>query len=678
MDIQKAENPFDTNNEGLSDSRRTKSWVMWAIGGLPIFLTFLQTPFAVANQPAVNVPVVGAIASYLRSFAFLDQVAIIFYESSTIIAVLFIVITLAWLGQGVALAKEMDRKFVWGAAGAASLFFFVLFFGVYWSLSPFVESQFPVAQRMAFFIIPFGASGAVLAAALLNPNLANEIINILSDAESEIKEYRRDFESTIDDTIGQTTLEELGSGEYTTLQNHNTEVDLDEILSIDISATEDPLSDHLAKIQDIESAIEDVKDFDEATESVLEEAKKVRALVRTLESPSEIIKEPHQKLRKQLKDSIGAILQSELEGFESLYGESYRIKNLGNEWQTIELHYIGGSTSVANGATYFEDLLDDTDRDIKAIIKDFQAIIQRIDDIDELIESEHESLQNQIGEINDTLSTYEEWVEPLDAGIQDEIENIFSDGNSEAETVNKQAINEKIKTAETHHYECQFDDQDRTLEKATEEANLLVNIIEYVSTLASSAQSGTTGRSFQIPTFADETRTVLTDTTIEHLDNAFKKNYGIELQQESNRLRLISAGETTEAFDDEEVEPTTEVSESTTSPDLETESMSDGLITDGVNTLLGRIPQIIEERDTERPDKVGDNHLSITSDQLPSLVTNQPVLKEFQTLLDADSDVEKVETNAEGDQVMIKITLEETGATMEDVIKNTKRRFNNE
>lgn len=677
MDIQQTDNPLNSNIEEIFDSRRKKSWIMWVIGGLPIFVTFLQTPFAVAQEPAVNVPIVGSIASYLRSFAFLDRVAIIFYESSTTIAVLFIVITLAWIAQGVALTKEMDRKFVWAVAGAASIFFFVLFFGVYWSVSPFVGSDFPIAQRMAFFFIPFGASGAVLASALLNPDLANEIIKTLSEAEEGLKDYKRDLSTTIDNKIGKTNLKELESSEYTTLQNSNTEVELEDILSINISDATQPLEEQEDTIEKIETTVEDVRDFDEATESVLESAKKVRARVRTLQSPSELIKEPNQQLRSQLQNAIGAILQSKLNELQSLYGDNYNIKNLGKELQTVDLQNLDGSTSVTNSANYFEDLLNEDIRDIGAIIRDFQFVIQRINDIDELIDSEHKNLQSQIDNINDSLSKYDDWLDRIDDDIRDEIENKFSEGHGDADTVSKQDINDKIKEAKTYHYNCQFDDQDRILERAAAEADLLIDIIEYVSTLASSAQSGTTDRSFQIPTYADRTRSVLTGSTIEHMDNAFQKNYAIGLQEQNNRLRLVSAGEAEDSTEQAE-DPSIETSNTSSTGSSQTTSMSDGLITDGVNTLLGQIPQILEDRANERHNEVGNNHLSIISDELPSLVTNEPVLEKFESLLAADTDVKKVETQAEGEKVKIILTLEETGASMEDVITNTKQRLNNE
>ena len=676
MDTQLTDGQLSFAISDLLDSEQSESWILWGIGGIPIVLTFFQTIFALIGIAAASAPVVGPIASYLRSFDFLNQVAIIFFESSTTIAVLFVVITIAWVALGVALANKLDRKYVWGAALSASVFYFVLFFGVYWDLSPLASSEFPLTQRLAFFVVPFGASGAVFGSAYFNPDLAREILAILSEAESELNSHKREFRTKIDEELGDDLLKELETEQYRRLENNAADVDLADLLSVDVGPIRDILEDHREEIEEVEAEIDDIEGFDEATDRLLERAKTARASVRTLRSPEAVVAEPEERLRRTVGDSIEAILQNELREFKSHHDGNYSIQKLGKDLQTVELDSIGGSTSVSNSANYFEDRIEEG-VDLQSIIKDFQLVVQRIDEIDAEIADQQENLDERIAEINESLSDFEDWADQVDPQIRDEIDDIFDSDHRNNSHISRQSVENKIKTAREHHYECEWFEQNQTLDYAAREADLLITTMEYVSTLASSAESGTSGIGFQIPTDPDTDQPVLTDENIEHLDNLFSKTYDVGLSHEAGKLSL-TAGDETETDTTPETDTDPEVSDELDGEEVD-EVLNDDIVSEGVSTLLGSIPRLIDEqREGERPDDVGENHYTISTDGLPPIVTEDQVLNEFRSFLSGDEHLEKVAIDKTGDQAMITIVFQESAKSMEDVIMNAKRSYNNE
>lgn len=680
MDIEETEGSIETLGNIPIDSPKKASWIAWFVGGIPIILTFFQTTFTIANVPAASVPIVGLIATFLRSFELLNQVAIIFYDSSTTIAVLFLIITGAWVAQGYALSEGLDRKYIWGAAISSSVFFFVLFFGVYWPISPLVDSNLPTTQRLVFFVVPFVSSGAVLFSAKVNPDMAEEILKILNEAEDELRDYTRKYQSTIEKKIGEDLLAEFQSENFRSLRNPTTDAEPGESLSIDINSIEKPLEEHREKMESLHSEIEGAKDFDNPDEEDLDGAKRLRAEVRTLRSPADVVDRPAEQLRNKLSNSIEAVLQSELTQFKSLHGNEYKIENLGSGFDTVDLEHTNTSTTVTNSANHFKSLLESQTTDIRAVIKDSQKVIDRFAKIRQKIKREHAGLKEKVESVEKSLSTFDDWLGRIDSDVHDDIRGIFHSGRKGDSSITASAVENKIDMARDYQIACEFQKKDRILDEAQRDADKLINIIEFITTLTSSASGSTERRQFSVPTSDDPSQDIWTDKVVETLDNSFRKVYDVSIVLDGNMLEI--APEVTEGFRDDSTTESSEEDDDSeskcteTDVDAEPDRIGSGMIVDGVNTLINNFIQ--ESKSVDRSDEVGEKSLSVNIDDLTQLASHDQVVEEFESLMERDDQIANVKIQTQGDQGIITVRGEEAVYDMKEVMSNAKRSYNNE
>lgn len=680
MASQNQVNPIISVGESLFDSRKKASFYLWAIGGIPIILTSFQAVFILLGTTAVDTPLIGPLAEFLRSFDLLNQVAIIFYNSSTLIVFLFIVITAAWIGQGISLRNEADRSIVYGTASSAALFFFLLFWGVYWPLSPISDSQLAMAPRLIFFLVPVVSSGCVLTAARLNPDMANEIAAILGEAEEEVESYRSSFKLEREERISERTLQQLSAGEFESLQDSNLNEDPGDYISIGVEEEKQIIEDRKQRLDEIENNIQDIRQFEEASDAVLEDAKQVRSSVRTLSSAEDVVDQIESSLRGKLKDNIEAILRSELRDFKSHYQNSYDMKGLDTNQRTVDLVHIDGQTMLTNSANYFGDKLESNDIDIALLIKDFQRVLQQIKDVGETIEQQNDSLEQRVGEINDSLSVVDDQLEIIDERTRPEIKKIFVDGNIEdVDVISISSVHDLIEDAKNHHYNCEFDKQEKKLDTASQQSAALTNIMEFISTITNAASTAEDIQKFAIPSFDQVDSKALPDTVLETLDIEFQSRYDTKLDHDANSVQIIPETDTSK----QDSEPKQESMSGTdregvvhSNTETDSDEITEGAVIDGVSMLLSHAEKKAGELD--RSQEVGEDHLSLTPTDLPPLATESEVTERFRSILSEHPDVKSIETDQEGSKSIITISLHENNINVQDVIVDARRRFNNE
>lgn len=678
---------LDVGNSSV-ESRRNASWSLWAIGGIPIILTFIQGIFAAWGTPAVDVPIIGFIASALRSYEFLDQVAIIFFNSSTLILFLFFVITAAWIGQGYALRTDQDRSIVYGTASISSVFYFLLFWGVYWPLSPIVANETATLPSLIFFAIPVFSSGSVLASARLQPAIDSEIANILADAREELDTHQTNFEVEISDRIGTDTLDALDGSELNQLENLGLDEDIPSYISVDCEKDKEVLESHRDKLDEIRTDIERVANYSEANEETLKDAKQVRAKVQLLTAPSEIVNDVESNIRDKVKNNIEAVLRSELKEYKSYHSDNYDVKNLPTNLQSVDLDHIDGQTTLTNSPNYFGDKLDSHEHDILPIIKDAQLVIQRIHAVNGTLSKEKKALEFIESDINDSLSVVSDQLSTVRGKESELIRKLFVDGNiAEAEIINESDVRNLISDAYDYHYDCQFDKQAKTLLEAQLKADILISVVEFITTISNAAASSTDIREFSIPSNDTVQDPLISDTVFETLSNEFQSLFDTKLKHDSQSVKIIpSAVDVDESSDtDDEYETTLsgegDLDDNQTGGEhsdsqIEEEELTKGMTIDGVNTLLNHAETKAGELD--RPDVVGEQTLSLDPDSLPPLATESKVLAAFRRILLEDPNIESVETNKEGSQSLITITATNSDISIVDVIRNVKEEFNNE
>ncbi|MUV56575.1 hypothetical protein [Halogeometricum sp. CBA1124] len=185
----------------MNSRRPGRALASWGLAGLPLVMILGQSLLALLGENAQSTGLVAVIGP-LYDVAVLYEAAVVFKASPALVVGLFALITVGWVGEGVAIAVRPHRDAAFAAAGFVSLLFVVLFFGVY---SELFGAGLPAGQLVGFFSIPVVTSGLVVAAAVARDwelDVVESAGAAAGESEAELERVRDQFETLFEERIG--------------------------------------------------------------------------------------------------------------------------------------------------------------------------------------------------------------------------------------------------------------------------------------------------------------------------------------------------------------------------------------------------------------------------------------------------------------------------------------------
>ncbi|SDY78990.1 hypothetical protein [Halopenitus persicus] len=447
------------------------SVVAWGIAGIPLLVTFVQTVLSLLDWTSETLGLRGVLDP-IYSIDVVFQAAEVFKDQPSLVAALFVLITIAWVVQGAAMIVLDHRDLAFGAAGLASILYLVLFFGVYSSL---FGSGVGAGQLVGFFAIPVIATALVGSAAWIHDwseEVLEETSGRLGDQEARIGDARERFETVFEQRIG--SLDALEPVAPTGVGEAESAAD----------RFHDRCDDLLAEIDRIQR----IEDPDRRREEV----SKLESRIDSLDPEAEV-----DRIASELRRRVVSGVRTEFGDVtvRSRYGGAYTLANLPTEYREVSLPPDGDAvrTDDLNGV-----LQERLDRGVPLpdVGEAIGAAAAHLDRIESFLADHEERADGTIQRVRSRLETVEEQLDRLPESVRSSARGVLVENRVESIT-GRTAIERTLSDATDALHDCAFDECERLLDRADEESERLVTAAEFLRALDGRVQHG--GSSVDIP-----------------------------------------------------------------------------------------------------------------------------------------------------------------------------------
>lgn len=517
----------------------------WLIGGLPLVWSSLQAISALmGNTTLYWIPFIGEFAEALSSLTVVLEAARIFYGQATIVLALFLLITLAWLAQGILMFSTAGREKSYskvGSAGAvvmSGLLYGFLFLGIY---SALLGRTIAIAQVAGFFLIPVVATGALGAAFRTyswEDQRRAQAVSRIKSAERTVKNQRRSLDRS---------LENLPLGEVESISP-----------GVVRGATD-------AK----EEFYRTCDSISEDAEATLDNASKMEAS--ELENESHAIERRAAALdadtveadvESRLWDALEDVVDERFSGiqreFTSRYGERYRTANLPEDRRTVDVpgtdELILISTASQGGiAGQLHNVFDHNDIPLDESIALLATVDSKINDEVLPYLEEYEDDFREIEEtVEKNLDSATEKIDDIGGHTGTTLERILVRGTTDDGTASAPDVPERLDEARRNLHACKLEE---AIEGAAEAEAMTEEYMESVrfvrSALIPAIKRGKDSVS-SVPHPDSREYDFFTTSMIENLEEPLKNDHGaaIELDLDQRNIRIEHG---VESASDEEI-----------------------------------------------------------------------------------------------------------------------------
>jgi len=480
----------------------------WAVAGVPLLVTLVQTVLALLDWTSQDLGVNSVLAPVF-DIAVVFEAAGVFKQQPALVTVLFLLISAAWVVQGVAIRVVRNRDVAVAAAGFASVTYLTLFFGIYSSL---FGRGVGVVQLGIFFAIPVVSSVLLIGAAFTNDwssNVVDRASGELGDLEVAIEDARDAFDTAFEREVG----------------------DLDALSAVAPSGVSEARAEREAfheQCEDLLSAVRSLEGTEDAT--------RLRSEVSRLESRVEGL-EPHDEVDRiagDLRRRVESGIRTEFAGFSvtSRFGGSYTLSNLPTEYREVEL-------PPDDGAVHVEDLGDvllrrlETGDSLSSLATAVSAATDHHDRVEAFVAEREGNIADRVDDVLERLDTVEEQVERLPDGVRERVRDVLVENRDDA-VAGAAAIRRDVRDAKSALHDCKFDEADRLLDSAAERSRTLVTAAEFLRSLAGRLDHG--GTAVDIPRGIDE-------SVVEAVAPAFESHYDIDVVVSDGRVKFSDGHE---------------------------------------------------------------------------------------------------------------------------------------
>jgi hypothetical protein len=444
-------------------------FVGWGVAGVPVVGTFLQAVFALAGVQGRSVPVVGGVVEAIISMRVFREAAILFKESTVIVLVLFVLIAVAWVGQGVAMGRLRNRDVTFACAGLVSVLFLALFFGVY---APLFSADVGVVGLGMFVATPFVASVGALGGAWVRDwdvDLEAETASTLTRAEESLESGRAAFEDAVSRRLDD---EVLGT--------------LEEYVPAAVEDARAAIEEERAAYAEVAEGIESVRaargDAAARRERAIELGERAEG-----RDPEAVV----DRMESQLEASVLDVVErGDVEiSVRSRYGATYELVNLPGTFREFEVTPDGRSTHVDDVAHAIRSMTDREDAGLAEVTAALSRVAVHRERIERHVEDAESSFHEVLSAAEADVERTREELERLEGAVRERVEALLIDGQDDGiESVH--AVNASLRDARQALHECRFDDAQESVRAARETAAGLLTTVQFFGSVASALGHG--------------------------------------------------------------------------------------------------------------------------------------------------------------------------------------------
>lgn len=482
-------------------SDREVSVGAWAVAGVPLLVTLIQTVLALLDWTSADIGVHGLLGPVFEVDVVFEA-AVVFKQQPAVVTVLFLLIAVAWIVQGAAMRVARNRDVAVGAAGFASVTYLVLFLGVYSSL---FGRGIPAVQLGGFFLVPVVASALLVGAAFAHDwtsDVIDRASGELGDREVAIEEARETFDAAFEAQIG----------------------DLDALGKVAPSGVSEAAAERDAFHDRCDDLLADVRELDGT-----DDPNQLQSAVSRLESrvdgldPEATVNQIAGDLQRRAESGI----RTEFGGFDvtSRFGGSYTFSNLPTEYREVDLPPDNAAVHVEDLGSVLSRRLDAEDS-LSSIVAAVSTAADHRDRVKSFLADQEAEVADRVGDIEARLDTVDEQVDRLSNGVEERVHEILVENRDEA-VAGASAIRRDIRDAKAALHDCQFDDANRLLADAEADSRTLVTAAEFLRSLAGRLDHG--GSAVAVPAAVDE-------SLVEAVAPAFATHYNTDVTVTDGRV----------------------------------------------------------------------------------------------------------------------------------------------
>lgn len=589
---------------------RWKALGLWSLAGVPVVMTFLQAGFAITGVEPSAVPLVGSVVAAMKSVAVLAAASTVFEQNPTVVPLLFVLVTLAWLVEGGTMFGLRAQTLSYGAAGFVTLFL-VLFLLAY---LPLFEASVPVVQLAGFVLVAVVAAGASWGAVSLydwDPDLEAETERHLATARERVRSARQEFEEEIERRVDEGTRDRLR-----------------------------PVAPDA-----VESAEERIEAFREECDRILDRADGIagdaelsaREREREAETlateagaldPAERVDGVAEALTARLPDAI----RREFADVHvvSRYGSAYEVRNHVDS-NAVRLPGIETTAQVGGDPHDLDERLADAvgEYPLSAVGSAVADARDHVDSLESHLRDQEESFDARVQDARDRLAIVEDEIEAIEGRPADRLRELLLEGRYESDPPpgpSAPDVEAAIERGTDCLHDCDFDAAEEHATEAAETAERLVAIAEFFRAVAETIADE--GRSVPVPAAASEDLARAMASTFERetgvsydvADGRVRFSYGAASEARSVRSTSPLGESGGIAADPEPDDTPTAESSDPTGRSRSPESVDPATVVDEAVYVLNELERAAE-------DSVTVGTVEIQTDELPSQCTEPGVLE---------------------------------------------------
>lgn len=583
----------------------------WGLAGVPVFATFLQALFALGGIEARTVPLVGGVVQTLISMPLFKAAAVQFKSSTGVVLVLFVLIALAWLGQGIAMGPLRNRDATFACAGLVSVLFLALFFGVY---APLLSADVGTVGLVAFVATPFVAAASALGAAWTRDwdvDLEAETATELSRAEDALAAKRDAFEAAFDDRLGEDALETLSEFAPRAVEDARTAAE-----------------DERAVYEELSAELSSVRSADVDASVRRERAIELRERVEN--------HDPERAVDRIESDLTAAVMDVVDRGevaitVRSRYGGTYDLSNLPRTFRELELQPGGSPSHVDDLGHAIGSLAERSDATLDVVASALSTVEVHRDRIERHVSDAEESFHETLSAAEADVDRVEAELERLEGAVRERVEALLVEGRDD-DISSVHAVESTLREARDALHACQFDEAERQVGEARETADRLLTTVQFLGSV-----EGALGHGQERLTLPTE----VPSRVAEEVEPAFEREYGIDYRVSDGAIavdarRDESATTTPGSRHDAGRGSTSSASSATSvSDDSPGSSGSRGYV--DMEAVVDEVLLLLDElRDAAG---AGSTTVHLETGELPSYVATEDALDALETFASRNTDL---------------------------------------
>ncbi|MFB6197018.1 MAG: hypothetical protein ABEI52_01945, partial [Halobacteriaceae archaeon] len=409
--------------------------ITWGVAGIPILATLVQTLLAAQEQPA-EAAGLGPIANVLHQVEIFRAASVVFWQRSELTISLFVLIGLAWAGQGVSMFLLRHRIATYSSATLVGVPFVVLYFLIYLPLF----DRYPL--RSFFLIaIPLGTSLLVYVAARTYPwdtQVISDAANRLGDLETEVMNARDSFEQEFEREIGSVSA-------------------FSSIAPNGVEQVRSERDEFLSRCDDLQAEIQELQTTSDP-KTVERRVQQVATQVEALDPEGRVA-----AIEEELRSAVKSGVQTEYGNLSvySRYDETYDLVNLSTEYRTVSISTLNSEVHIDNIADLLVTQLDEG-VSLRKIGEALQEVESHVNTIENRLDEQESTFADNVESVEESLSAIDGGLDRLSAEVGERLSEFVRDDRHES-VDGVPTIRGDLDRARSLLHECQFSEAFRVV-----------------------------------------------------------------------------------------------------------------------------------------------------------------------------------------------------------------------